>query len=347
MSIEKKIWTFAEMLTKVREDTDLNEDDPDEQFVTKKEMIGYFNEAILEAESEIMTLNQDYFLAQYTMPLSLGTSTYDLPPYVFGRKIRSMVYSNGGVIYKIKRIKPYQKFETVAFSNEYAGSDDYRYWIDNPSPGDERINLIPAARETATVLPLTPVFTPVIIYYIRNANRVPYEGDYTNAEDILSSAVNANTNIITVNPTVTYVTGDAVKLSVTGSNTVPGGLSAGTVYYVIAVSSTTIKLATSAANATAGTAIDITSTGSSFFTLRVAATDTIIDATVIDIPEFSTFIMEWVKVKCMFKDGDPRVSISQALLEAQRKIMIDTLTESEPDDDNEICPDYSYYTDMS
>ena len=64
MSSSKKVWRFDEMLLKVRRDTDLMEDDPDEQFVTKAEMIGYFNEAIDEAEAEIMLLNKDYFLSQ-------------------------------------------------------------------------------------------------------------------------------------------------------------------------------------------------------------------------------------------------------------------------------------------
>lgn len=52
----------------------------------------------------------------------------------------------------------------------------------------------------------------------------------------------------------------AVTVSNSGG-ALPGGLSAGTTYFVIDVSQSTIKLATSAANAVAGTAIDITSAG--------------------------------------------------------------------------------------
>lgn len=52
------------------------------------------------------------------------------------------------------------------------------------------------------------------------------------------------------------VTGDAVVLSTTG--TLPTGLSAATAYYVIRVTTDTFKLATTRANAFAGTAIDIT-----------------------------------------------------------------------------------------
>jgi hypothetical protein len=55
-----------------------------------------------------------------------------------------------------------------------------------------------------------------------------------------------------------YITGDVVRV---GAATFPTGLDSSTLYYVIYDSATTFKLATSSANATAGTAIDITSAG--------------------------------------------------------------------------------------
>lgn len=347
MSDEKKVWTFSEMNTKVRNDLDLNEEDPDEQFITVAEMIGYFNEAIDEAEAEIMTLNQDYFLASDYIPLVEGTSDYDLPVNIFGKKIRGLVYTNGSIVYPIKRFREMDKFEKIAFAQTFTGTEDYRYFIKNNTVGSPKMVLIPAARETAILPPLSSTFTPIIRWYIRNANRIPYIGDYTNPEQILPAAVDASANTIAVDPEVTYVTGDAVKLSVTGSSTVPGGLTAGTVYYVIAVSSVSIKLATTAVNAAAGTAIDISSTGSGYFTIRVAATTAIVNATLIDIPEFSTFIMEWVKANCLYKDGDPRLSGTVAKLEQQRKMMVDTLVESEPDNDDQIEADFSWYNEMS
>jgi len=60
-------------------------------------------------------------------------------------------------------------------------------------------------------------------------------------------------------------TGSKVRVSSTG--TLPGGLAAATDYYVIKVSSTSIKLATSEANAIAGTAINLTSVGSGTHTV--------------------------------------------------------------------------------
>lgn len=54
------------------------------------------------------------------------------------------------------------------------------------------------------------------------------------------------------------------------SGTVPGGLTAGTVYYAINTSSTIIKVATSALNASLGIAVDITSQGTGSHRVRVS-----------------------------------------------------------------------------
>jgi hypothetical protein len=56
-----------------------------------------------------------------------------------------------------------------------------------------------------------------------------------------------------------FLTGNKVRVSST--TTLPAGLSAATTYYVIKLTADTFKLATTDANATAGTAIDITDTG--------------------------------------------------------------------------------------
>jgi hypothetical protein len=77
-------------------------------------------------------------------------------------------------------------------------------------------------------------------------------------EYIETSAINAGTDRITV--ANTYATGDLVYFRTNG--TAPGGLTANGRYYVILVSSGIIKLASSAALASAGTAIDITDVGS-------------------------------------------------------------------------------------
>ena len=73
-----------------------------------------------------------------------------------------------------------------------------------------------------------------------------------------SSNVNASSNVITLG-THWFQTGDQVVYVSGGTDINP--LISNTVYYVIRISSTSIKLATSSGNAAAGTAVDITTTG--------------------------------------------------------------------------------------
>lgn len=75
-----------------------------------------------------------------------------------------------------------------------------------------------------------------------------------------STDVNTANDQITIAANPELVTGRKIQLTTTGA--LPTGLALATDYYVIVVDSTHIKLASSLANAVAGTAIDITGAGS-------------------------------------------------------------------------------------
>jgi microcystin-dependent protein len=83
-------------------------------------------------------------------------------------------------------------------------------------------------------------------------------GDGSWIADITS--VDTGTETITVREQQTIETGLALVYTTSGSPI--GGLTSGTTYYAIRVSSTQLKLATTRANAVAGTAINLTSVGS-------------------------------------------------------------------------------------
>lgn len=72
-----------------------------------------------------------------------------------------------------------------------------------------------------------------------------------------------------------------------------------------------------------------------------------VDTDVCDIPEFSSFILQYMKVRCYEKEMHPNLSMAIAALEQQRAQMVATLTAMIPDADNEIEPDLSLYYDMS
>lgn len=89
--------------------------------------------------------------------------------------------------------------------------------------------------------------------------------DFTGDSTFATTDVVAGTDIITVGRDIP--SGTPIKFS--SSTTVPAGLVAGTKYYAVRQSSTTIKVASSLANAQAGTTIDITDVGTGTHTIKV------------------------------------------------------------------------------
>jgi hypothetical protein len=229
-----KYWTYAEIKAKVERDLDLE----DESFITDEELMGYANEAVDEAEAEIQTLYEDYFLSRAPLTLVQGTESYDLPDDIYAHKIRKMVYRNGDRVRVFERIKDWRKFEKYAWDlTDATDPDGYYYWfLDNTTPTAPKIILAPTPKESGAF---------VTIWHLRNATR--FEAD----------------------------------------------------------------------------------------------TDSC------DIPEFVTFVMQFMKVRCYEKEGHPNLPLAVAALENQRRLMRETLTAMTPDNENEIEPDLSHYEDQT
>jgi hypothetical protein len=85
------------------------------------------------------------------------------------------------------------------------------------------------------------------------------------SENFTSTEVNTSTDVITV--TRDFLTGEKVRFTATG--TLPAPLAVSTDYYVIRVSATEIKLATSLVNAYSSNSIDITTGGSGTHTIHL------------------------------------------------------------------------------
>lgn len=227
-------FTYADLANKVQRDLGLEQ----EEAVRPVELLGYCNEAIDEAESEIHTLYEDYFLTSATISLVQGTATYAMPANIYASKIRAVLYSSGNTIYSIDRIREFKKFMDIMLSNSTATSANYRYFMVNDSAiAGVKLQLVPTARET---LP-----NAITMWYLRNANRLAADDD------------------------------------------------------------------------------------------------------ICDIPEFTPFVMQWMKMRCYEKMGDPRTPFAASLVDQQRKQMVETLTAMIPDGDNMIEADTSHYSDMS
>ena len=356
-----KTWTYLEQSTKIMEDCDLQ----DEAFVQGNEMIGYFNEAISEAEAEIHGTREEYFLKKTYLPTVVVQNQYSYPEDIYIRKVRGIVYSNGTIIYDIKKLKTWHKFNNIALTEQFGPNDDYRWYSTNDGPGSDHIILLPESRET-TILPQVLLgnsapFTPHILWYMRCAQRIPILGEFIKywEQYILPTAVNPSggtgTNTIQLNQTQ-YVLGDQVQFF---PHAAPGGLAGlptplmpNTTYFVIPVPGQPglVQLASTLLQAQTGIPdILLTNQGSltGYFNVSVAATLPYINETIIDIPEFATFIMQWVKCRCFEKEGDPRLTGAISTLDQQREQMIDTLKEMVIDNDSEIEADFTHYQEMS
>jgi hypothetical protein len=66
-----------------------------------------------------------------------------------------------------------------------------------------------------------------------------------------------------------------------------------------------------------------------------------------DIPEFTSFVIQFAKVRCLEKEGNPMVQKAIADLANYQKLMVETLSTMVPDGDNTVEMDTSFYEEMS
>lgn len=136
----------------------------------------------------------------------------------------------------------------------------------NVSPKYKHIISASAVSAAATVVPCTLALIDVIGYYRVTAVTTATEQATTNNLSAFSTfTADAGTDTIT-HSNINLMPYTKVQVSTT--TTLPAGLSAATNYYVIKVTDTTCKLATSYANAVAGTQIDITDAGTGTHTIN-------------------------------------------------------------------------------
>lgn len=70
------------------------------------------------------------------------------------------------------------------------------------------------------------------------------------------------------------------------------------------------------------------------------------DTDVCDIPEFTNVLVQFVRWKCLSKEGHPDTNQAGSDLERMKQEMVDTLTARVPDEDNFVLKDMSFYRDF-
>ena len=140
----------------------------------------------------------------------------------------------------------------------------------NVYPDYKRILNASAFSAAATTMPAVLMLVDLIGFIRVTSTTTITSQAVTNTLSAFSTfTADASTDVLTSTGTLGFANlFPYTRVQVSTTTTLPGGLSAATDYYVISVSDTTIKLATSYANAVAGTAIDITDAGTGTHTLN-------------------------------------------------------------------------------
>lgn len=299
--------TWGQLKSEVVEELNL----ADEAFVTPTEMLGYCRDAIRFAEAEIhkLAIEDRYFESMTGLPLANLKRDYALPSNIYGNKITRMVYVNQNIIYTIERLTNLRRYEDAAYDSLNSVSQSYRYMIvNNDKNVGPRIRLTPTPREAAAV-------------YTLNCTGAQDQPTLTTADvdaalvvaDMVVSAaagVPSNTSVVSVSEslaTYTITLSEALEASLLGLDVV--------------FSQPLVQL---------------------WFIRQAYVPEADVD--IIDIPEFQTFIKQYVKVECIKKEKlNTMLPVELGKLEVVQNQMIATLTEMVPDQDDEIEKDLDIY----
>lgn len=138
----------------------------------------------------------------------------------------------------------------------------------NVAPDYKYIANASAYSAAATTMPSVLMLIDLLGFYRVTSVTTITSQSMTNT---ISSVTNTITNVDTTDDYVDhtfYALQPYTRVRLTTTTTLPAGLSTGTDYYIIKVSDTRCKFASSYANAVAGTAIDITTTGTGTHTIN-------------------------------------------------------------------------------
>lgn len=172
-----RYWSWSEIRTKIEQECDLE----DEDFVRRDELLAYCNEAIDEAEAEIHSLYEDYFLKKADLPVVANDELFSMSsllPDIYADKIRRLIFTEAGstTTYTVTRLKDWKKFEQKAVADTQVTTDLYQYFIINNTPGNPQIMLVPKSRESGTLT----------VWYLRNANRLSVDTDICDIPEFIN-----------------------------------------------------------------------------------------------------------------------------------------------------------------
>lgn len=309
--------TFKEFREAVTNETDTQ----DEKFIDFDELIAFTNQGLTIAESLIYSLNEDYFLDFDYLKMNIDQFQYDLPQNILAAKIRGMLYQAGSKKYEVKRVRNLRKFEKIQWIEDVGAQDDYRYIVMNPRFKNLAVTISIAS---------PGVFTSTAHGLVQD-ERVTFK-----TEGTLPTGIVEGTEYY-----VNYLTADTFEVSATigGTSIDLSGSQSGT--HKVRNSGPKLRLLPkSRENSTQNVRIWFIRNCEK---IPTNVSRTVADETVMDIPEFHDFVRSFVKYKILAKEGTDLASSAEEEMKAFQQIMVDTLTQQTPDNDDELEQDDRFY----
>jgi hypothetical protein len=147
--------TYGELKTFVENRLDLL----DEDFVTASEFLESTEIALKYVEAEIHKLGveDEYFEAHAPITMVTGRSDYALPSNIYANKIKRLIYSYGGDIFPVSRMRRKTRYEAGEVERYYNSSTkSFQYRVVNLDPRvGTKIRLFPPAKESTTTVSTT------------------------------------------------------------------------------------------------------------------------------------------------------------------------------------------------
>jgi hypothetical protein len=159
--------TFGDLNDELMKELDLE----GEEFIDAEELMRLWNRAVGVCEGHLITLGikDKYLLGRDTIDIVQGQEAYDLPASIYGNKIMKMIYHVGATFYTMLPLESKDMFENYEYLNNYSTTDYYRYFILHNTPGEQKLILVPSARETLS--------GAIKIWFSRAANRYTQDSD--------------------------------------------------------------------------------------------------------------------------------------------------------------------------
>ncbi len=166
--------TLADIKTQIEAESDLEA----EEFIQPDELIGYIHGAISICEAQIikLELRDKYFLKRTKLSIVQGEEDIELPSDIYANKLFKLVYKNNNEIYPIEPIDSEKMYEEIAVSEIDGALRKYRYLIRHDTPGEEVLQLVPAARDSLSEV--------IHAWHYRDANRPTDDTDIIDLPEI-------------------------------------------------------------------------------------------------------------------------------------------------------------------